>query len=378
MGMTVWSASRGTTLANELPGSDEVVWVAVEDDGGPPPTELTERIARRLGTRGPSQEEIACLTTDISKRVFGIPRGEETSETRAVHAFRAVGVDANELEPRLIRIEPVSIVASSDGTVVVTYAREPYSLSNNEYSAPDWRPLKIDEHFLERTKRRWDEDLQRAAGEDKPLQAPDLATIIFYGLIRSYTDVRRSLRRWLEDAEIQAAPLFGDETATTRHAKELIELRVLTLQFANTIRSLKAPAEHESESWFRGYRRSTQRASEADQKLNAALSDLAEIAESIRTSHDVVTMSFAQAQHQRAVRFEQALGLIAVVLLVPGLIASIYGANTWLPGQHRWTGLTIMLTTIGLCTVLGLFLVRRLGQPLRGITRATNSDEDDW
>ena len=250
MEMTVWSASRGEIPANELPGSDEVVWVVIRDDARPPLTDLAERIAKKLGSGDPSQEDIGCHHSRDQESGLCIPGRGDHCDAGAVHRLRGCGRG----RARAIRIEPKTIVGSSDGTVVVTERRKPYSLSKNESSSPDWRPLTIDEHFLERTKRRWDEDLQRAESEARPSQARDLVTDHSLRLLRARHQRAPSklARWWLEDAEIQAAPLFGDATATRRHAKDLIELQDADVAFSNAYRSLKAPADHESESWYRG------------------------------------------------------------------------------------------------------------------------------
>lgn len=72
------------------------------------------------------------------------------------------------------------------------------------------------------------------------------------------------------------------------------------------------------------------------------------IAEQARAAGDLAT-SVAQSaellkdQREADEAFQKQLGKVTALLLVPTLVAGIYGANTQLPGGGRWSGFDIML-----------------------------------
>ncbi len=54
-------------------------------------------------------------------------------------------------------------------------------------------------------------------------------------------------------------------------------------------------------------------------------------------------MRLSQEQSHRGAELERRLALVTSVLLVPTLIAGIFGANTQIPGQGSWPGFLGML-----------------------------------
>jgi CorA-like Mg2+ transporter protein len=82
--------------------------------------------------------------------------------------------------------------------------------------------------------------------------------------------------------------------------------------------------------------------------------------------------SHAIAQAERE-RYERVGATLASVILVPTLLASIYGANVKLPAKDTWGGFALLLVAIVALAALGLFLVRRWLPP--GTTPATPSQD---
>lgn len=72
------------------------------------------------------------------------------------------------------------------------------------------------------------------------------------------------------------------------------------------------------------------------------------IAEQARAAADLATSvahsaELLQDQREADEAFQKQLGKVTALLLVPTLIAGIFGANTQLPGGGRWWGFEIML-----------------------------------
>ena len=58
--------------------------------------------------------------------------------------------------------------------------------------------------------------------------------------------------------------------------------------------------------------------------------------------------------------FEFVGAIVATVILVPTLVATIYGANVKLPAKDSWEGFAALVGSIIACVVLALFLVRKV------------------
>ena len=63
-------------------------------------------------------------------------------------------------------------------------------------------------------------------------------------------------------------------------------------------------------------------------------------------------------EDRNAREFQNTLTVLAGVLLVPTLIASLYGANTDLPGRNSWTGFIILISSVLLSGVVTYFAIR--------------------
>jgi Mg2+ and Co2+ transporter CorA len=84
-------------------------------------------------------------------------------------------------------------------------------------------------------------------------------------------------------------------------------------------------------------------------------------------SEAIQTAERAEREH-----FEFVAAIIASVILVPTLVATIYGANVKLPAEETWEGFAALAGSIVVCGVLALFLVRRM-LPRQGMHGATVS-----
>jgi CorA-like Mg2+ transporter protein len=70
----------------------------------------------------------------------------------------------------------------------------------------------------------------------------------------------------------------------------------------------------------------------------------------------LAAQAIAQAERER---FERIGATLASVILVPTLLASIYGANVKLPARDTWEGFVVLVVAIVALAAFGLLLVRR-------------------
>lgn len=97
-----------------------------------------------------------------------------------------------------------------------------------------------------------------------------------------------------------------------------------------------------------------------------ALDELRSLEGNGRLASDAIrTAERAEREH-----FEFVAAIVASVILVPTLVATIYGANVKLPAKDSWAGFAALVGSIIACGVFALFLVRKL-LPRQGKHEAT-------
>jgi len=202
-------------------------------------------------------------------------------------------------------------------------------------------------------KRDWEQGGGRTAG--------DLGSLILRELARTYALTRRELHAWLESWELG---FFKEDEELSKVT--LIEVRSLVAEFRRRLAALNQPGTKDEEAWFASVT-TAEAAKRTDDYIDRALSDLRELQTAIRSGFDLATsressqqLKLAQEQQERTEQLQSTLELGAAVLLVPTLVAGIYGANTELPGGGTWGGFAVMLAAMVLGTILALGIIRRI------------------
>jgi Mg2+ and Co2+ transporter CorA len=91
---------------------------------------------------------------------------------------------------------------------------------------------------------------------------------------------------------------------------------------------------------------------ELDQ-LGSLQTDIRMAGETMASVLSAQQLQAAQTEQQRSQRFQRAATLVASAILVPALVASLYGANVQLPGRETWWalgGLVALMVCGGLVT----------------------------
>jgi Mg2+ and Co2+ transporter CorA len=210
-----------------------------------------------------------------------------------------------------------------------------------------------------------------AAGPRTPA---DLGTQILATFSETYKHAHRRLESWLQlwELELHRAEL-NMETRT------LHDLFALVNEFRRRLAAMNyARSVSDDDAWFPGCDPALDEA--ADSRLDRTLKKLALLFENIRADMELVTMEHVvrqavsaaqQAEHvskstqimhdQRVANdeFQERLAKVTALLLVPTLIAGIFGANTQLPGGGTWGGFIAMVVLMVVTsTAVYLFMVR--------------------
>jgi hypothetical protein len=217
------------------------------------------------------------------------------------------------------------------------------------HEQPEEGVPQISTDLYDRIAARWVKEAARTSG--------DLATLVLHDVTCGYTDARRVLHAWHESWELEFFNAIGSNR--THEVETLVELRGLIGQFAKRVRALKLPRAAQSRSWFPEIH-NRERAISINTRIDRTLEDLDRLSEVVRTSFDLVQSHTAEQQLHLARHLQQKLEVITAVLLVPTLIAGIYGANTQLPGLNSWHGFEFMLALIVVAATLTWVLLRAL------------------
>jgi hypothetical protein len=203
--------------------------------------------------------------------------------------------------------------------------------------------------------------------------AGDLGVVILHELAASYPLAYHELYAWLDQWE-QGLDHKGPDDDI--EIKTLQLLRGLANAFKKRLHALNRPgmSRDPNHVWFPGVTvQGADEAELADDLIDRGLRNLQEYNGRLRSALELVNARRADREERHARNFQNTLTVIAGVLLVPTLIASVYGANTELPGRGSWSGLAILLGCMAVSAVLTYFVIRRWQRQREG--QGASSDE---
>jgi CorA-like Mg2+ transporter protein len=199
----------------------------------------------------------------------------------------------------------------------------------------------------------------------------DLGVLFLYELALQYTNARKILWACLNDWE-QDFYNHPTESDPIQFVKPLTELHRLHGELYRRLAGLNVPRDRADTGWFaRVQCRDT--AQHVDEIIDRSLRNLSSFSDSLRqavslTQSYATLRHFALAEEQKELAEEQKVAteklqhrfeIGAAVLLVPTLIAGIYGANTSLPGGGHWSGFVAMVILMVLGSGTAYHLLER-------------------
>ncbi len=206
------------------------------------------------------------------------------------------------------------------------------------------------EPIMAHVRYRW----QRFGGET----AGDLGVLLARSLVETYDASHRMLEGWVVSWQFD---FFQSLSASSAEAIETATLQISDLlsmvgEFRRRLKALKdAEGATSDHSWYPGVTR-RQDVEEKDSVTllgdSLALADrkFNDLLESIRADMDLlmlrslgVQQRLNEVQQKSNDRLQRKLAQVTALILVPTLIAGIYGANTQLPGGDSWIGFELML-----------------------------------
>jgi len=96
-------------------------------------------------------------------------------------------------------------------------------------------------------------------------------------------------------------------------------------------------------------------ASDIARRYRFALDELRSLEGNCRLASQAIGEAIATVEQQDRERFEFVAAALASLILVPTLVASIYGANVSLPAEESWNGFIALMLFIAAFALFGLF-----------------------
>ena len=280
------------------------------------------------------------LTADLETDTTGIRN--VVSFSVAAPESEVAGDDAEASKAGQLEFQLVEFLASSRWIVSCWHERT----TGKADDLP--RPPEDHAKVIETVAKRW-----TLAGEEFR-SGGDLGLMIMQELARTYSTSRRVLYAWLDRWEED----FYDRLDRTEMST-LIDLRAEIAEFRKRLEVLHRTGMSANPEliWFAGVTNLAE-ARRVEDFIERTLADLRALSESLLTSLNLVATVTASRQSEKAEHFQEVVAAIAAVLLVPTLVATIYGANTSLPGENRWWGFAYMILAMAATAAIALLALK--------------------
>lgn len=345
--VTAWQAGVAPTSAEDDTRRDGVRWIDVDvlapDPGdGATVTGLLELVAAHC--RDELDEAMVADLLNVADR----REGERYTEgrIRSLSAFRATSRrltdtrDGHEVGAggELV-LQPVEFLAGETWVVTCWHPRRTY---RGAREATVDKPEEAREGLLADVAERWSIDGGETAG--------DLATMILHELALSYRRACFAIRGWLEEWELR----LYLENKTDRDGLEALWGQMAQLR--EWIQPLNRPAiaQHPGKAWFCGVTDHRLVARVDDQCIDRALSEIRDLADSLRAAFQILSVRLLEEQRDRREQLQRRIEIAAAAFLVPTLVVGFYGANTKVPGEGTWGGFWGMVVALVVLSALSV------------------------
>ncbi len=173
----------------------------------------------------------------------------------------------------------------------------------------------------------------------------DIGIYIARSLVDTYPVAHRAVEGWLESWE---HVFFCNPDSLT--PSTVNDLLALVSEFRRRLSAFNHARRATTDRNWLPWLSDPAEAEDLDEVLDRALEKLGVVVDTLRTDMDLWSMrnidaqlTSARAQQESSEALHHKLAIVSALLLVPTLVATIYGANTQLPGINKWLGFDLML-----------------------------------
>jgi hypothetical protein len=205
-------------------------------------------------------------------------------------------------------------------------------------------PLDVAQRFFPRTDDLSADDVAEAIG----LQQASTARAVSESIRTRLTKIERASRREVGSGARR------DRKAKHENASRVIDMTDTLYQLDRQLERLLRRVELNASDVV-----GQSSSSDIAVRYRFALDELRSLEGNGRLASEAIrTAERAEREH-----FEFVAAIVASVILVPTLVATIYGANVKLPAKDSWAGFAALVGSIVACVVLALLLVRKVLPP---------------
>jgi hypothetical protein len=192
--------------------------------------------------------------------------------------------------------------------------------------------------------------------------AGDLGVMVMYGLAFTYAHTHRRFLIALEEWELTLYKsddhkLLEISPEQEAHLHDLWGARARLCKWLNPL-NLPGLRDDVDKAWLPATDHDA--VIKVDDRVDKALAALSRLGGTLRSSFQLVHVKKTEAKREHNERLQRDLGFLATGFLVPTLVVGFYGANTWVPGEHRHWGFLGMVIVIFVATISVSLLLRRM------------------
>jgi hypothetical protein len=198
--------------------------------------------------------------------------------------------------------------------------------------------------------RRWIESRGGSAG--------DLGVLAMHELALTYASTHRRFDAALEEWELRLYDAEGGfRNASEEDEHRLHDLWGARARLRDWLNPLNVPGlrSDPDKAWLPATNH--EEVVTVDERIDKALAALSKLGVTLRSSLHLLHIKKSEAQREHNEELQWRLQLLATIFIVPTLIVGFYGANTWVPGEHRHWGFLVMVAAIVVLTCIGLTLL---------------------
>jgi Mg2+ and Co2+ transporter CorA len=206
------------------------------------------------------------------------------------------------------------------------------------------------------------DDLRKAVSkrwiESRDGGAGDLGVLVVHELVLTYAPTHRRFHAALEQWELGLYDAGGElREPSEEDERRLHDLWGARARLRNWLNPLNVPGlrSDPDKAWLSATNHEEVVA--VDERIDKALAALSKLGETLRSSLHLLHIKKSEAQRERNEELQWRLQFLATIFIVPTLIVGFYGANTWVPGEHRHWGFLVMVAAMVTLTCLGLTLL---------------------
>ena len=210
-------------------------------------------------------------------------------------------------------------------------------------------------------------------GQDSE-SSSDLGMYLVQSLLQTYDATHRMMERWMAHWEVEfyTSLRCTDRAERLREAaREISDFLYITAEIRRRLTAFQhARWSTADRNWFPRLSTSSERdgynptvhpdVDAVTGRLDSVKQNFDRLSGDIRANMDVLMLQSTATQQESTEKVQNYLGQVTGLVLVPTLIAGLFGANTALPGGGSWMGFELMMLLMILSGVAVYFVIRRL------------------